>query len=197
MFTINIYLRLALTAVCLVGGIALWATLGFWYALPFLLIGISLIVGYILLGTVQSAAALLQGNDLVAAEKQLDLTYFPQWLFGPNKSAFYMMKSSFAMNRRDMKESELWLDKIQNMTLSSDNERAMLQLQIASMQASKGNLTGAKAAIRKAKELKITEPSLKDQLRQFEKMLEQSGQQKHALMMRGQAHKGYRRPKNR
>ena len=40
MFTINIYLKLALIGVLLVGGLILAFTVSFWYALPILLIGL-------------------------------------------------------------------------------------------------------------------------------------------------------------
>lgn len=197
MFTINIYLRFALMAACLLGGIALWAAFGFWYALPFFLVGIVLTVGYVLFGTVQSAAMLLQNNDFVAAEKQLGLTFFPDWLYSANKSIYYMLKSTFAMNRRDTKESEVWLNKAQDLKLNSDNEKALVELQLAAIQTQRGNFTGAKIHLKKLKELKITEPALKEQVQQFEKAMQQSGQQKHGLMMRGEGHKGFRRPKMR
>ena len=59
MFTINIYLKLALIVVFLIGGTALAFTINFWYAFPLILIGLGLFVSYLLLGTVQSAAELM------------------------------------------------------------------------------------------------------------------------------------------
>ena len=88
MFTINIYLRFALIALFMGGGIILAFIYGFWYALPFLLIGLGFIVSYILLGTVQSAAQFIQTMDFEGAEKRLDLTPNPNWLYKTN-GAFY------------------------------------------------------------------------------------------------------------
>lgn len=51
MFTINVYLRFALIVGGIIGGAALWAAYGFWYGFPFLLVGVLLLVGYLLLGT--------------------------------------------------------------------------------------------------------------------------------------------------
>ena len=45
MFSINIYLRFALVALCLIGGTVLAFQFGFWYAFPFLLVGVFLLVG--------------------------------------------------------------------------------------------------------------------------------------------------------
>ena len=74
MYTINIYLRFALMALTLVGGVILAFVFGFWYALPFLLVGVVLLAGYIFLGTVQSAALLMQQSDFAGTEKRLNLT---------------------------------------------------------------------------------------------------------------------------
>ena len=74
MLTINIYLRFALIAVSIIGGVILAFAFGFWYAFPFFLAALTLIVGYVLLGTVQSAAQFMQATDLEATEKRLNLT---------------------------------------------------------------------------------------------------------------------------
>lgn len=55
MFTINIYLRFALIAAGFLLGIGLWATWGFWYGFPFVLVGIVMLAGYLMFGTVMSA----------------------------------------------------------------------------------------------------------------------------------------------
>ena len=98
MFSINIYLRFALMAVLTLGGVSMAFVWGFWWSFPFILTGIVLIVGYFLLGTVQSAAMILQTGDMAAAEKRLGLTFFPQWLYTPNRAYFYMLKGTIASN---------------------------------------------------------------------------------------------------
>ncbi len=80
MFTINIYLRFALIALFLGGGIVLAILYSFWYALPLILIGLVLLAGYLMLGTVQSAAMMLQTGNLAGAEKRLKLTPSPRLL---------------------------------------------------------------------------------------------------------------------
>lgn len=75
MFTFNIYLKFATIAFCLFGGIALAFAFGFWWAFPFILTGLLVLVSYILLGTVQSAAQLMEKMDLGGSEKRLGLTF--------------------------------------------------------------------------------------------------------------------------
>ena len=81
MFSINIYLLIGLTIACLAGGIILAFTVSFWYAFPFLLIGIIMLIIYVLFGSVNGAAKLIQAEDFEGAEKRLKLTLNPNYLW--------------------------------------------------------------------------------------------------------------------
>lgn len=185
MFTINIYLKFALIALCLVGGTILLFAYGFWYAFPFLLIGIGLLVSYILLGTVQSAASMVQMMQMDEAEKRLALTIKPDWMYKTNQAFYYLLKGSMAMNNKDTDAAEKYLNRAQEIELPTDNEKAMVGLQLANIQATKGKWNAAKMHFNKVKKLKVTEPQLKDQIKQFEKAITNRGQMKHARTMRG------------
>ncbi|NND06230.1 MAG: hypothetical protein HKN87_07610 [Saprospiraceae bacterium] len=175
MFTINIYLRLALIIVTSVGGTVLAFLFGFWYAFPVLLIGIILLVGYILLGTVQSAALLMQKTDFLGAEKRLNMTFKPRWLYSANRAYYYMIKGGIAMQFKRNDEAELLLNKAQETGLPSDNERAMVFMQLANIAVVKNNYQGAKSLMRQAKQQKVTEPQIREQLNEFEKALKNQG----------------------
>ena len=185
MFTINIYLRFALIGLLLIGGTFLAFLYGFWYAFPFLLIGILLLLGYIFLGTVQSAAQLVQDMRFGDAEKRLGLTFKYQWLYKTNRAFYCMIMGTLAMQNKNNDEAEEWLEKAQKIELPSDNEKAMVLLQLANIHANKGKWNNAKVHFRNAKKLKVTEPQLKTQIKQFEKALTNRGQMKHQRTMRG------------
>ena len=193
MFKLNIYLRFALIAVLLIGGIALSITVSFWYALPILLAGIVLLVGYIMLGTVQSAAEMMQTMDFEAAEKRLDLTLTPKLLYTTNKAFYYMLKGTLSAQRKDMDESEEWLKKAKEVNVPTDNEKAMIELQLANIHASKGRWKQAKNHFRIIKQLNVTEATLKEQIAQFDKALKQQGQMK-AATRQGMGRGGMMRP---
>jgi len=180
MFTINIYLKFALIAVGLIGGIALWATMGIWYGIWFVIAGLALLASYIFLGTVQSGAMLMQNADFDAAENRLNLTLKPGWLYATNRAYFYMIKGSIALARKDTEEGEMWLKKAEEVDVPTDNEKAMLQLQLANIAASKGKWKQAERHFRTAKKCKITEPNVKEQLKEFEKAFSNRGQMKQA-----------------
>jgi hypothetical protein len=189
MFTINIYLRFALMALFLVGGIGMTFVWGFWWSFPFILAGIILLVGYILLGTVQSAAMTLQTGDMDAAQKRLGLTYFPQYLYTPNRAYFYMLKGTIAGNEKDYELAEEYLTQAQKIGLPTDNEKAMVLLSLSNFRAMKGNWPAAENYYRQIKDLKVTEPMLKDQIKEFDKALKQRGQS--STMMRPGFRGGY------
>lgn len=191
MYSINIYLKFGIIAFCLVGGTVLAFVYGFWYAFPFLLIGIGFLASYILLGTVQSTAQFVQTQDFEAAEKRLAITANPKWLYKTNRAFYFIMKGTLAMQRKDNDEAEAWLHKAEALELPSDNETAMVALQLANLHANKGKWNSAKIYVQRLKKLKVSEPMLKEQIKQFEKAFTNRGQAKH---MQGQTRrKGFRR----
>lgn len=175
MFTINIYLKLVLTAVTLLGGIGLIIAYGFWYGIFFVLIGLGLLASYILLGTVQSAAQLMQETKFDEAEKRLDLTLKPEWLYSANHAYFKMIKGTLAASRKDNVTAEKFFTEAQSIGMPSDNETAMIELQLANIAATKNKWNQAKLHYKKLKGLKVTEPQMKEQILQFEKALKQRG----------------------
>ncbi|MEZ4985379.1 MAG: hypothetical protein R2795_10140 [Saprospiraceae bacterium] len=201
MFIIPPYIRFALIALGIAGGIALWAAFGFWYGFFFLLVGIILLLGWIFLGTVGPAAQALQTADFDKAEKLLNLTLSPKWLYATNKAYYYMLRGSIAIARKDVNEGERFLKMAEAVEVPTDNEKAMLQIQLAQIALNKGRFQEAKIHYKKAKECKITEGPLKDQFRQLEQAINQSGQIKAAqrMGMQGQQMMGgkRRRPKMR
>jgi uncharacterized protein HemY len=183
MFVIPPYLRFALIAAGLLGGIALWVTLGFWYGIFFLIAAVVLLAGYVFLGTVGPAAKVLQSGDFDKADRLLNLTLRPNWLYATNRAYYYMLKGSVALARKDIEAGEKYLKIAESIDVPTENEKAMLQLQLGQIAASKGNWTKANLHLRKAKEFKITEPALKDQLKQVEQAFAQQNQSKAALRM--------------
>ena len=180
MFTINIKLKLALTALFLVGGILLAIFQGFWYALPFILIGLGLLASYIMLGTIQSAAELVQTGQFDAAEKQLSYTWKPEWLYKTNRAFYYILKGSLAANKKDNNAAEKYFKIAEKIELPTDDEKAMVQLQLANINAQKQRWNKAKVYYMNAKKLKVTQPQLKEQIAQFDVAFKNRGQMKHA-----------------
>lgn len=189
MFSINIYLRFTLMVLLIGGGIALSVIYGFWYGFPFWLVGLFLLIGYIALGTVQSAAQIMQTGDVDAAERRLNLTLTPRLLYVTNRAYYYMLKGTIAMQRKQVDEAEAWFRKARELELPTDNEKAMILLQLAGVAAQRHKWNQARIYLRDIKKLKVTEEELKRQIKEFEKALASSGQLK-AATRAGMAHRG-------
>lgn len=175
MFTINIYLKLALIAVCFIGGIILTIFLGFGYSWIFFLIGIILLVSYFLLGTIQSASELVQKQDFAGAKKRLALTKFPNLLYVSNRAFYYIINGSIDINEGRASEAEAYFNKALELKLPTETEKAMVLMQLANINASKNKWTQAKNYFRQAKGLTVTEPTLVQQMEMFEKALANQG----------------------
>lgn len=189
MLTINIYLKFALIAVSLILGIWLTAAYGVWYGIWFLLLAVGLLASYLLLGTVNSAAQFVQKTDFVGAEKRLSLTYFPGLLYVTNRAIYYIMQGSIAMNKKDNNKAEELFETALGLKLPTDNEKAMVLLQLANINAMKNKWTAAKKYFMDAKKLKVSEGQIKEQINQFEKAFASRGNAKVAQSM---GRKGYR-----
>jgi len=176
MFKINIYLKFALIALFLGGGIILSFTYGIGYSWIFILVGILLLLSYILLGTVQSAGEMIQAMDFEGAEKRLNLTLNPKWLYVTNRAFYYIMKGSLAAQKKDNKVAEEYFNMALDLKLPSDNEKGMVLLQLANINAQRNNWAGAGKYVKDMKKLNITEPTLKSQVDQFDQAYQNRGQ---------------------
>jgi hypothetical protein len=192
MFTINIYLRLALIVGGILGGIALWAAYGFWYGFPFLLVGVILLAGYLMLGTIMSTNQLLSQQKLEEAEARLKLTLSPRLLLVGYKGVYYMTMGAIYMQKRDFNAAETWIRKSLDAGLPSDNERAAAWLQLVMIAAGKNNLKAAQNHLAEVKKLNVTEPMLKEQIKEVDKQMKQAGQSMNPSMMAMMGGKGFR-----
>jgi hypothetical protein len=122
-------------------------------------------------------------QDFDGAEQRLNLTFFPNLLYSANKAVYYMLKGSLAAQRKETTIAEGFFNKALSLKLNSDDERAMILLQMAGIQAQKGSWNLAKNYVYQTKGLKITQSIIKDQLKQIETGIAQRGQMKVAQSM--------------
>ena len=185
MFTINIYLKFALIALGFGLGIVLALTMGFWYSFPFWLLGVIMLGSYLFLGTVQSTAEIVQMGDMEAAEQRLNLTKFPKLLYITNRAFYYIMKGTIAAHNKDNTTAEDYFNTALSLKLPSENEKAMVLMQLANISASKGRWNAAKNYFSQAKKLKVTQSDIKGQLEYFEKVLNNNRGQMRAAQSMG------------
>jgi tetratricopeptide (TPR) repeat protein len=121
----------------------------------------------------------------VEAEERLKWTLNPNWLYVTNRAFYYIMKGSIAANLNRPDEAEGYFERAKDLKLPSDNERALVYLQLANIKANQGKWPQAKAYFHQIKKFNVSEGALKEQIKQFEKAINQSGNMVH--MRTGQA----------
>jgi len=194
MFTINIYLKLALIALCFGLGILFWILYGFGYASLFLFVGLVLLASYILLGTLNSTAQLMEQGDIDGAEKRLKMTLAPNLLISAMRPNYKILQGSFASHRGNEAEAQEYFNEALSMDLRTDDEKAMVLLQLASLKAKKGNITGAKKYMSDLKKLKVTMSQTKEQIEMIDMSLKQYEAQRKAQMGYGGKRGGMMQP---
>ena len=127
--------KFAIIGICLIGGIILSFVLGIGYTWIFIIIGLLFLASYLFLGTVQSASELLQAMDFDGAEQRLNLTFFPKLLYVTNRAFYFILKGSLAAQRKDNTAAEGYFNAALALNLPSDNEKGMILLQMAGIQA--------------------------------------------------------------
>lgn len=169
LFTLRV--QLILFVVSLIAAVALTITSGLTWSWIFYLILIILITKYILIGTVNGAAMSLQSQQIDKAERLLSYTKFPQWLRFGYQGIFYFLKSIIAMQRKDFKASEEYTHKALAIGLPSDENEALAYINLAGIYANQRRIREAKDYVQRAKKLKVTEPMIKEQIKQIDDAL--------------------------
>ena len=85
------------------------------------------------------------------------------------------MKVSIAMQTGNESTAENLFKKAQTLKLPTDNERAMVQLQLAGIHLKKNNWNKVKTIMRKVKDFDVTEPTIQSQIDQIQLGLKNRG----------------------
>ena len=80
------------------------------------------------------------------------------------------------MQGKDYNEAKELFKESENSKYTTDNEKAMIYLQQANLAAVKQNYKEAAMFVKKTDDLKITEPMIRDQVKQFKQAIGKTGQ---------------------
>ncbi len=86
----------------------------------------------------------------------------------------------------------MWIKKSLDSGLPTENERATALLQLVIISASKNNFKLAQTQFAELKKLNVSEPMLKEQIKEVEKNLKQAGQAMSPSMMAMTGGRGFR-----
>lgn len=185
MLRMSLRWRLIATIASLVLAIVLTVTLGFGWSFIFWIVFVTFVVGYFLLGTISAASLKLNEGDIDGAERILGYTKFPKLLLKMNLAYFRLLQGMIAMQRNDTATGEALLQEAYDTGLPTDNDRAMVLLNLAHLNYSKGKHQIAKTQVRQIKDMGVTDPMLNEKVAEIEQALKVRPNGMQQMMYRG------------
>lgn len=122
-----------------------------WFSLT-LFIALLSIISHFLFGPLRLVQEAIEKQDMVAAQKYLDMIQFPKLLIKPVRQGYYIVKSNLAMTNKDFAGAEGYLKesiKSKNKLVGKEFEGSSY-MQLGMLAAQKGNNKEAKKNLRMA-----------------------------------------------
>jgi tetratricopeptide (TPR) repeat protein len=128
---------------------------GVWISWIFFLAAILTVVAHFMLGPITIIQKSIEDGNVEDAQFLLSKVKKPEWLYGPVKSAFYMLRSNFATLNEDFDLAESEIKK----SLSSGNTQKEYEgsayMQLGTIALKKGNKKEAYEHLKKAIQLGV------------------------------------------
>jgi tetratricopeptide (TPR) repeat protein len=137
-----------------IGLLALGFLLGFqvtwWIAwIPFL-VALIMIAAYFLIGPMTLIQGYMESGDMEGAQKLLKLVKYPDLLYKPIRSSFYMLQANFSTMGDDLDKAESQLRKGLESGMPEKEYEGTAYLQLGAIAQKKGNTKEAFEHLRKA-----------------------------------------------
>ena len=132
--------------------------LGFWVGfavtwwiawLPFL-VALVMIAAYIMVGPMMQIQGYIERGDMEGAKKLLDGVKYPNLLYKPIRSSYYMLKANFSTMDDDLDKAEADLRKGLATGMPEKEYEGTAYLQLGSIAYKKGNMKEAMENLRRA-----------------------------------------------
>ncbi len=139
-----------------IGLLALGFLLGFevtwWVAWIPMLVAVLMVVAYFMVGPMTLIQGYMESGDMEGAQKLLKKVKFPNLLYKPIRSSFYMLQANFSSMGEDLDSAEAQLKKGLEMGTEKEYE-GTAYLQLGAIAQKKGNNKEALEHYRKAVQL--------------------------------------------
>lgn len=145
--------RLPLAALLLVLGFWLGFKVTWWIAwIPFL-ISIVFVLGYFMLGPMTLIQGYIEAGDMDGAKKMMDKVKYPNLLYKPIRSTYYMLRANFSTMNENLDEAEADLKRGLATGMPEKEFEGTAYLQLGSISYKKGNIKEASEHLKKAVKL--------------------------------------------
>lgn len=147
---IFVFYRLPIAALMIVLGFVLGFEVTWWIAwIPFL-VAIIMVAAYFLIGPMTLIQGYIESGDMEGAQKLLKMVKYPQYLYKPVRSSFYMLQANFSTMSEDLDQAEAQLRKGLAAGVSEKEFEGTAYLQLGAIAQRKGNIKEAYENLRKA-----------------------------------------------
>ena len=147
---IFVFYRIPIAIVLLALGFLIGFKVTWWIAwIPFL-ISILMIVAYFLIGPMTLIQGYMESGDMEGAQKLLSKVKFPNLLYKPVRSSFYMLQANFSTMGDDLDLAEAQLRKGLETGMPEKEYEGTAYLQLGAIAMKKGQTKEAYENLRKA-----------------------------------------------
>ena len=150
---IIVFYRIPIAVVLIALGFLIGFKVTWWIAwIPFL-VAVLMVVAYFLVGPMTLIQGYMEAGDMEGAQKLLGMVKYPNLLYKPIRSSYYMLQSNFSTLGDDLDKAEEQLRKSIDMGMPEKEYEGTAYLQLGAISMKKGNSKDAYAHLRKAVQL--------------------------------------------
>ncbi len=142
--------RLPLAVLFIAGGILLGIKVTWWLGWLPIFIAVLMVVAHFMVGPVTLMQRYIESGDVEGAQKLIAKVKYPNLLFKPIRSAYYMLKANFSTMNQDLDSAEAELRKGLESGMDDKDAKGMAYLQLGMIAAQKGNMKDSYEHLRKA-----------------------------------------------
>jgi len=148
-----VFYRLPIALVVLALGFWMGFAVSWWGAVPLFIIGLLIIVAHFMIGPITLIQQYMEAGDVEGAQKLLDRIKYPNLLYKPVRSSYYMLRANMSGMSQDLDKAESDLRKGLATGMPEKQFEGSAYLQLGSIALQKGNSKEAFENLSKAVKL--------------------------------------------
>jgi len=145
-----VFYRIPLAIALMVAGLWLGFAVTWWVAWIPMLVSLAFVAAYFLIGPMTLIQGYVEAGDMEGAQKLLDKVKYPDLLYKPVRSSYYMLRGNLSSMTDDLDKAEADIRKSLESGLPEKEYEGTAYLQLGSIAFKKGNTKDAFEHIRKA-----------------------------------------------
>ncbi len=147
---ILVFYRIPIAVLLIALGFFLGFKVTWWVAWIPMLIAVFMVIAYFLVGPMTLIQGYMEAGDMEGAQKLINMVKFPNLLYKPIRSSYYMLQANFSTIGEDLDKAEMQLRKGLETGMPEKEYEGTAYLQLGAIAQKKGNTKEAYENLRKA-----------------------------------------------